>query len=79
MHCWSVPVAEDWEAWVNEGQTEAEVAAVRCSVVGGRPYGLEAWVQTVVEQLGLQATVRRQGWPRKQGTPEASEAPRFRG
>jgi putative transposase len=79
LHGWPVLVPEDWVARVNEAQTEAELAAVRCSVVRGRSYGLEGWVQTVVEQLDLQATVRRRGRPRKQGTPEAIEAPRFRG
>jgi hypothetical protein len=32
---------------------------------GGRPYGSAAWVEAVVQRLGLQATVRPRGRPRK--------------
>jgi putative transposase len=71
LHPGPVPLPEGWVRWVNEPQTEAELAALRMSVVRGRPYGSEAWVQAVVERLGLQATVRPRGRPRK-GCPEAT-------
>ena len=63
LHPWPVPVPEDWVRLVNEPQTEAELEAVRTSVMRGRPYGSEAWVAAAVERLGLQATVRPRGRP----------------
>jgi putative transposase len=54
---------------VNEPQTEAELDAVRLSVARGRPYGSEAWLEAVVQRLGLQATVRPRGRPRKRPAP----------
>ena len=67
---WPVPVPDDWSGWVNEVQTEAELEAIRTSVVRGRPYGSEAWVEAVVQRLGLQATVRPRGRPRKRPPDE---------
>jgi putative transposase len=76
LHPGPVPVPERWRRWVNEPQTEAELAAVRTSVVRGRPYGSEAWVEEVVKRLGLQATVRPRGRPRKRRPePAAGEQP----
>jgi hypothetical protein len=46
-------------------QSEAELAALRRSVSRGRPYGSEVWVQDIVQRLGLQATIRPRGRPRK--------------
>ena len=39
--------------------------ALRRSVSRGRPYGSEVWVQDIVQRLGLQATIRPRGRPRK--------------
>ena len=69
---------EDADALVNEVQTAAELKALRCSVVRGRPYGSAAWVAAVVRELGLQATVRPRGRPRKrpaQALPQAPQPP----
>jgi putative transposase len=55
----------NWLDWVNEPQSEAEVEAVRSSVVRGRPYGTEAWTQAMVKRLGLESTIRPRGRPRK--------------
>jgi putative transposase len=67
---WPVPRPADWVEQVNAPQTEAEVEALRCSVVRGRPYGAEQWVQAVVRQLGLESTVRSRGRPRKRPAAE---------
>ncbi len=61
-----VALPTNWTAWVNKAQTEAEMEALRRSVARGRPYGAEGWVGAVVEDLGLQSTVRPRGRPRKQ-------------
>ncbi len=73
LHPWPVPLPQNWVQHVNEPQSEAELAAVRCAVERGRPYGSPEWVETVVKQLGLQATVRPRGRPPKrpsQASPE---------
>jgi putative transposase len=66
----AAPVAlpPNWLEGVNQPQTEAELEALRRSVARGCPYGPEAWVQTVVQRLGLQSTIRPRGRPRKQAT-----------
>jgi putative transposase len=50
---------------VNKPQTEAELEALRRSVVRGTPYGSEPWVEKIVKRLGLQSTIRPRGRPKK--------------
>ena len=66
LHPWPVPMGVDWLQQVNDAQTEAELQALRQSVARGRPYGSDAWVQRVVQRLGLQSSLRPRGRPRKQ-------------
>ena len=56
----------DWLQLVNQPQTEAEVAALRCSVNSGRPFGDPNWVTATAKRLGLESTVRPRGRPKKQ-------------
>jgi len=62
---WPLPQPRAWVALVNEPQTEAELAAIRRSVIRGQPYGSDAWVKTTAAQLGLDSTLRSRGRPRK--------------
>jgi putative transposase len=67
---WPVPGPAErhrdwWIEWVNRPQTEGELASVRVSASRGRPYGDEAWVAQVAEQLALGATLRPRGRPRR--------------
>ncbi|HJT21645.1 MAG TPA: hypothetical protein VJ746_14300 [Nitrospira sp.] len=48
----------EWLYWVNTDERPEEVAAVRRSVIKGQPYGSEAWVERVVKQWNLGATLR---------------------
>ena len=48
----------DWLQLVNQPQTEAEVAALRCCVNRGRPFGDPDWVTDTAKRLGLECTVR---------------------
>src|SRR5271157_2866675 len=41
---WPLPRPTDWLQIVNQPQTEAEVAALRCCVNRGRPFGDPNWV-----------------------------------
>jgi putative transposase len=54
-----------WCAWVNEPQTEAELAALRNAVARGCPFGDDGWVGRTAEALGLQSSLRPRGRPRK--------------
>jgi putative transposase len=58
------PLAE-WLAYVHEAGTEAELAAVRRSVVRGAPFGESAWVSATAKRLGLESTLRTPGRPRQ--------------
>jgi putative transposase len=60
-----VPTPSDWPALVNQPQTDAELEAIRRSVVRGQPYGSDAWVRATAQDLGLESTLRARGRPRK--------------
>ena len=47
-----------WLQLVNQPQTEAEVAALRCCIHRGRPFGDPDWVTDAAKRLGLECTVR---------------------
>jgi putative transposase len=59
-----VPLGRLWTEHVNRPQTEAELAAIRQSLMRGRPYGGELWQAKVMRQLGLEHTLRPRGRPR---------------
>jgi putative transposase len=63
---WPLPRPRNWLQYVNEAQTEAELAALRRSCLRGTPYGSTQWVAQTVKELGLEATLRKPGRPRKQ-------------
>src|SRR5208337_2206488 len=65
---WVAPSAPptDWLQLVNQPQTEAEVAALRCCVNRGRPFGDPNWVTDTAKRLGLECAVRPRGRPKKQ-------------
>ncbi len=59
---------KDWLGWVNQSVRLADIGeleALRRSVNRGTPFGADAWVARTAEQLGLQATLRPRGRPRK--------------
>jgi putative transposase len=60
-----VQLPKDWSAYVNQPETEAELAAVRRSVDRGQPYGTDRWVKSAASRLGLSATLRPRGRPKK--------------
>jgi putative transposase len=64
-----LPLPAGWLEYVNAAQTASELAALRRSVVGGCPFGDEAWQVRTAHALGLQATLRRCGRRRKPATP----------
>jgi putative transposase len=64
-----VPWPKNWVAYVNRAETSAELEALRRSVVRGAPFAEEGWRQRTAEHLGLQATLRKRGRPRKPLSP----------
>lgn len=59
------PLPRLWRQWVNEPQTEAEVASIAHSIRRGTPLGDSTWQQTSATRLGLENTLRRRGRPGK--------------
>jgi putative transposase len=62
---WPLPQPKSWRQYVNQAQTEAELAAIRRSVIRGQPFGGDRWVRSTVQRLGLQSTMRPRGRPKK--------------
>jgi len=60
---WPLPRPIDWTEHVNAAQTEAELAALRTSVVRGVPFGNPAWRRATALKLGLPATRGLRGRP----------------
>lgn len=63
---WPMERPADWLDWVNEGETHEQLNAVRRSVIKGQPYGSESWVERMVTQWNLGATLRDRGRPKKE-------------
>jgi putative transposase len=62
---WPLPRPADWLDIVNQPQTEAELQALRRCLNRGCPFGDAAWVEETARLLGLQATLRGRGRPRR--------------
>jgi len=58
---WPVPRPTDWIEHVNAPQTEAELNAIRRSVVRSRPFGEAEWTLKTAKSLGHQIKVETQG------------------
>ena len=67
---WPVARPSDWLAYVNQAAQTTEVNTLRRCTQRGSPYGDEAWVGNVADQLGLESTLRPRGRPAKK--PEES-------
>jgi len=60
-----LPLPAKWQQYVNRPETEAELEALRRSVRRGSPIGEASWVEQTAKRLGLEATLRPQGRPKK--------------
>jgi len=56
---------KDWLKWVNQGAAADNLEELRRSVNRGTPFGALDWVLRTAEQMGLEATLRPRGRPRK--------------
>jgi putative transposase len=66
-----VTLPRAWQQYVQQAETEAELAALRESVVRGVPFGASRWQQRTAERLDLQSTLRPRGRPRISPPPSA--------
>ena len=62
---WPIERPAAWLDLVNAPQTEDELAALRRSLVRGRPYGSDEWASRTAALLALSHTLRDPGRPRK--------------
>jgi putative transposase len=60
-----VSLPSHWRTWVNEAQSEAELAGLRRSIDKGTPYGSGHWTRLAAKRLGLESSLRARGRPRK--------------
>jgi putative transposase len=60
-----VPRLEPWIEWVNHPLTAAELDQIRHSVNRGTPYDSAGWISRRATQLGLSASLRPRGRPKK--------------
>jgi putative transposase len=61
--------------YVNQPETEAELSALRRSLVRGARYGGERWRKETAQRLGLQSTLRRRGQQRRTDTGSRDDRP----
>ena len=61
-----VPRPATWLEHVHPPQTEAEVERLRECLRRGRPYGASEWMIQTATRLGLEASLRPLGHPRKE-------------
>jgi putative transposase len=61
------PIAKpsQWTRHVNSVQSEAELTALRHSLVRGTPFGDSEWQKSTARQLGLESSLRPRGRPKK--------------
>ena len=71
---WPVERPGDWLAWVNEGETPAELEALRGSCRRGSPFGPRPWAERVAAESGIESSLRPRGRPRKQPIPAVAPA-----
>lgn len=62
---WPVERPADWKEFVNEPHSAEELDALRRSANRGCPFGDDDWQKAMVQELGLEWTVRPRGRPRK--------------
>ena len=62
---WPIAAVRDWGKWVDKALTDKELERLRLSVNRGRPFGSEVWMKRTATSLGLEATLRARGRPRK--------------
>jgi putative transposase len=61
----------NWEALVDQPQTDEELVALRKAIALARPYGSPSWQTRAAESLGMPPIARSVGRPRGSASPSA--------
>ncbi len=69
LHPGPVPRPANWRHWVNEADDPGQLAALRNSVNRGAPWGGPGWAGRTAARLGIEASLRPRGRPRKGNRP----------
>jgi putative transposase len=72
------PRHRDWLSYVQTLHSEAELAALRCSLQRGALFGLPTWVERTVAEFGLESSLRPPGRPQKRPGRADDEVPLLR-
>lgn len=62
---WPIPEPKDYLSFVNTPQSKEEEENIKTSVVKGKPFGSDAWIEEMIIKFGLKATMRPAGRPKK--------------
>ena len=62
---WPMERPRDWTEFVNDSEQESDLDDLRSSAQRGRPFGDEAWMVKIANQLGLESTLRSRGRPKR--------------
>lgn len=65
LHRGPVDRGRRWVADVNRAMSDLELEAIRRNVQRGRPWGTQRWQRLTAVRLGLEASLRPRGRPRK--------------
>jgi putative transposase len=68
---WPIPRHPHWVERVNEPLTDRELAAIRNCAQRGAPLGDADWIESTVNRLGLESTLRPRGTTPNPATPTA--------
>lgn len=60
-----IDTPRDYRLWTNTSDQEHDLDQLRNAVRRGTPFGRESWVERMVKEHDLQATVRGEGRPKK--------------
>lgn len=60
---WPIARPSNWTTWLNQPQSESELASIRRCVVRGCPFGADRWVRRTARRYGLLVTLRPRGRP----------------
>ena len=63
---WPIAAGSRWLDYVNQVETEGELAALRKSISHGLPFGDSEWAERTGAALGIEATIRPSGRPRRE-------------
>ena len=70
LSSWPVEMPARWTNWVNQAQTEAELAALRRARDRGQPYGDTRWTERTAKALGIESSLRSPGRPKTRRSDE---------